>query len=166
MLFMNLSQSERKARIQSYMTQISQALIKARLSGMCLYASVLLKEKLLMDGIVLTLVPGYLQTDRGRGELFRHVWLEDDTKNIYDLSLDVLKVVSWQSDKVKYQHHKTIPSHLKRTDHNATLDYGISLYQRDPYQFWSEFDNCNMPDIHRHIAPVINQLRDMFLGLD
>jgi len=153
-------------RIAHQMKEIGQAFIKARISGMCLYASALLKESLEREGIEMKLVPGYLQTNRGVGELFRHVWLERDG-NIYDVSIDILKNVSWESPKVKFQHHKICPSNLRRTDKNAeSLEYGISLYQSDPYTFWSEFDSCTMPEIHRQIAPVINKLRDSFLGLN
>ena len=161
----NTKQSIRET-IFHYMKEISQAFIKAKISGMCLYASVLLKEKLDMEGISLKFIPGYLQTDRGAGELFRHVWLElnDD---IYDVSVDILKNVSWRSQKVKFIHHKTLPSKFSRTDQNNNfLDYGITLYQSNPFHFWSEFDNCTVPEIHQQIAPVVNKLRDSFLGLD
>src|ERR1700722_16126959 len=96
-------------QIAVYMKQISQALIKAGISSMCLYASVLLKERLSREGIFLTLISGYLQTNRQHGEIFRHVWLEHNGK-IYDVSIKVLKKVSWNNVKVKFKHHKILPS--------------------------------------------------------
>jgi hypothetical protein len=163
---MSSTKTETQNRIFNVMKEISQAFIDAGLSGVCLYASALLKEKLDMEGISMILVPGYLQTNRGSGELFRHVWLELDD-NIYDVSLDILKKISWKSQKVSFKHHKNLPLHLSRTDlNNNVLEYGISLYQTNPYNFWSEFDHSTMTEIHKHIAPVINKLRDSFLGLD
>lgn len=150
-------------QILGHMNSISQALIKAGISSMCLYASVLLKERLAREGIFLTLVSGYLQTDRQHGEIFRHVWLENNGKR-YDVSIKVLKKVSWNNVKVKFKHHETLPSNLRHMiKSEPALEYGIRLYQSDPYKFWSEFDNCDQPQLHRHIAPVINQLRDAFL---
>ena len=106
------------------------------------------------------------QTNRGYGELFRHVWLESDD-NIYDVSINILKNVSWKDHKVQFKHHKILPPDLRLTDQsNDTLDYGIALYQSSPFNFWSEFDNCIKPEIHQKIEPVINQLRDSFLGLN
>jgi hypothetical protein len=150
-------------RIFFHMKEISQSFIQAEISSMCLYASALLKERLAFEGISMKLVAGYLLTNRGQGEVFRHVWLEhNDT--IYDVSIDILKKVAWKSNNIKYKHQKTLSYNLKRTDsNNDQLEYGISLYQRNPFVFWSEFDNCTMPEIHNQIAPVINKLRDSFL---
>ncbi len=150
-------------RIDYHIKEISQKFIQAGISGVCLYASAILKEKLDMEGISLNFVPGYLQTNRGGGEVFRHVWLELN-EIIYDVSIDILKNVSWQSLNVKYLYHKTLPHNLRRTDiMTDVLEHGISLYQINPYDFWSEFDNCKRPEIHNLIAPTINKLRDSFL---
>jgi hypothetical protein len=152
-------------RIGRHMKNISQHFIKARIASVCLYASALLKERLEMEGVSMKMVAGYLQTTRGKGEIFRHVWLE---KNgiIYDVSIDILKNVSW-TGYVQFQHHRTLLPHLRRTDTNfEDLERGISLYQLSPYDFWSEFDSCTASEIHRTIGPVINKLRDSFLGLN
>jgi len=163
---MSKSEETTEERIFRHMKEISQSFIKAKLSGVCLYASALLKERLEMEGVSMKMVAGYLQTNRGQGEIFRHVWLEKNG-NIYDVSIDILKSVSWKASKINFRHHQTLPSHLHRTDTNTDiLEYGISLYQSNPYDFWSEFDNCTVPEIHNQIAPVINKLRDSFLGIN
>src|SRR5438874_13164475 len=123
---MSLTKKKAEKIIFHHMKEISQPFIKARISGMCLYASVLLKEKLDREGISMELIPGYLQTDRESGEVFRHVWLERDG-NIYDVSIDILKNVSWKNSNIKFKHHKTLPSQLYRTDTiGNVLEYGIS----------------------------------------
>ncbi len=156
------------AQIQAHMKTISQAFINAGLSSLCLYGSVLLKEQLKFEGIETQLVAGYLQTNRGRGEVYRHVWLEYQ-KQIYDVSLEVLQEVSWKScpHPVLYMYHYQPPALLPRTEPSLvdkeSFEYGIQLYNLNPFRFWSEFDNSKSP-IHQQIAPIINKLRDLFVN--
>jgi hypothetical protein len=150
-------------RIQQLMRTVSQAFIKAQLSGVCIYASALIKEKMLQEGIVMQLVTGYLQINRG--PCYRHAWLEWNG-SIYDASIDILRQVDWKSDFVSYTYLTAVPKSAIVYD-DPKLEYGLRLYQQDPYQFWSEFDTCDTTDPQiRGLSMVINYLRDTLWDLN
>lgn len=156
--------------ISQLMKTIAYGFVQSQLTGMCLYGSVLLKEQLAREGIEMSLVAGYLQTDRGIGELYRHVWLEDGKGGIYDIGWLILsqKSACWNQTHVK--HHRKMPPMGIRTDLQTqdqvemakALEHGIELYMRDAYGFWSEFDGCDKQEM-KSLRLVINRIRDSFL---
>ncbi len=156
--------------IRKTMSLIAKGFIKAQLTGMCLYGSVLLKEQLAREGIEMELVAGYLQTDRGEGELYRHVWLEDGKGHLYDIGWLILCELTTSVHGCQVRHHRKLPSMAIRTDLQTleqmetaqALEHGIELYRRDSYGFWSEFDSCDQSAV-QGLGYVINQIRDSFL---
>jgi hypothetical protein len=156
--------------IIKWMKTIARGFVQAQLPGMCLYGSVLLKEQLAREGIEMILVAGYLQTDRGEGELYRHVWLEDGKGHIYDIGWLILSDLTTSVHQCNVRHHRKLPSITLRTDLQTpdqveiahALEHGIGVYMRDAYEFWSEFDGCEKVEMKK-VGPVINKIRDSFL---
>jgi hypothetical protein len=137
--------------------KITQIFIDAKVSSICLYSAILLKEALCMNGIQSSLVCGFMKTTRGQGEFFQHVWLNVQGHD-FDPSLGVLHRISWAGQNVGYSYH--LEPEFPRTDSSADdLQVAVATYALSPMDFWNGFDNSTDPR-HSAISQVINQIRD------